>query len=124
MKKLKINKQGEVVGIGAFGGKNPEFIYIRIPDDYALDELTDEIGKPLYKYGGISQENEKMIIKSNDREDTPKEARKRKETDFRKRYSTEERIRLQDEAIKALVEGKSSPKEYQDYLQAKKDLDL
>jgi hypothetical protein len=46
----------------------------------------------------------------------------RKEREFNKQYPTEERLRLQDEAIKALAEGKSVPSEYTDYIHQKGEL--
>jgi hypothetical protein len=46
----------------------------------------------------------------------------RKEQKFNKQYPTEERLRLQDEAIAALAEGRKVPSEYTDYIHQKGEL--
>ena len=46
----------------------------------------------------------------------------RKELDFNKKYPTEERLRLQDEAIKALAEEKTVPREYSDYIKVRDEV--
>ena len=108
---IKCTKDGHICGVGYFDISNTNFDFFIAPDDFGPNHNADWSLKDKYKKLKYRYVNDIVV------EDA--EIPTQDEIDyfgFKEKYSLEERVELQDEAISSIIAGNPVSSEVQEYM--------